>query len=67
MTKSPRRILLLLATLALAKSIDAAAATVVKSSADQAQTGNHATNAFDADPETRWAASGHGRWIQFEL
>ncbi|MFT5105342.1 MAG: quinoprotein glucose dehydrogenase, partial [Pseudoalteromonas tetraodonis] len=42
-------------------------ATVVKSSADQAQTGNHATNAFDADPETRWAASGHGRWIQFEL
>ena len=42
-------------------------ATINTISADQEQAGNPATNAFDADSETRWSAMGRGRWIQFEL
>ncbi len=35
--------------------------------ADQSQAGNPPEHAFDADPDTRWAAPGRGRWIQCEL
>lgn len=35
--------------------------------ADKSQSGNEAVNAFDNDPNTKWAAQGKGRWVQLQL
>ena len=45
----------------------ARSATFKEIVADQEQEGNPAIAAFDGDQNTRWAAFGLGRWIQFEL
>ncbi len=45
----------------------AGAAGIKSVSADQAQEGNPVAHAFDSSAETKWAAEGRGRWIQFEL
>ena len=63
--KRPPLLATLLASLILACPLKAAELKSV--TADHAQAGNEATNAFDADAESKWSALGRGRWIQCEL